>query len=81
MGIKKEVIQTVNGKEIARFPSAREAAKELNLDSSRIGKLCKSGKPHQGYCLYYSGVVTNAKEKENGDFKCPFCKKSFKTYN
>ena len=38
MGIKKEVIQTVNGKEIARFPSAREAAKELNLDSSIIGK-------------------------------------------
>lgn len=81
MGLKKEVIQTVNGEEIVRFPSAREAAKELNLDSSRIGKLCKSEKPHQGYCLYYSGVVTNAKEKENGDFKCPFCKKSFKTYN
>ena len=36
MGIKKEVIQTVNGKEIARFSSAREAANKLNLDSSRI---------------------------------------------
>lgn len=44
----------LNGKFIAEFPSAREAARILNLDASTISKVCrKVNKTHGGFIFKY----------------------------
>ena len=51
----KEVDQfTLDGKYIATFPSVREAARELKLDSSTISKVCRGvNKSHGGFTFRY----------------------------
>ena len=55
-GIAKEVGQFAkNGELIAIFPSVREAARALNLDSSVISKVCRGikYKSHGGYIFKF----------------------------
>ena len=44
----------LNGNFIQEFPSARQAARELNLDSSTISKVCRGkNKTHGGFIFKY----------------------------
>ena len=46
---------SLNNKFIATFPSAREAARKLNLDSSSITKCCKGKlKTTGGFIFHYN---------------------------
>lgn len=51
----KTVLQfDLNGRFIAEFPSAKEAARQLNLDSSTISKVCRGqNKTHGGFIFKY----------------------------
>ena len=51
----KAVLQfDLNGKFIAEFPSTKEAARQLNLDSSTISKVCRGqNKTHGGFVFKY----------------------------
>lgn len=51
----KAVLQfDLNGKFIAEFPSTKEAARQLNLDSSTISKVCRGqNKTHGGFIFKY----------------------------
>ena len=52
----KEVIQySLNNEYIATYPSAAEAARQLNLDSSTITKVCRGkNKTHGGFIFKYA---------------------------
>lgn len=52
---KKQVIQyDMEGNELMRFISVREAGRYLNLDSSSISKCCKGKiKSYKNYFFYY----------------------------
>lgn len=51
---KKVGQYSLEGKFIKEFPSAREAAKQLNLDSSTISKVCRGqNKTHGGFIFKY----------------------------
>lgn len=54
--LAKQVIQySLNGEYIATYPSAAEAARRLNLDSSTITKVCrKKNKSHGGFMFKYT---------------------------
>ena len=51
----KAVLQfDLNGKFIAEFPSTKEAARQLNLDSSTISNVCRGqNKTHGGFVFKY----------------------------
>lgn len=81
MGLKKQIIQFKDGKEIATYNSATEAANAIESTKSNISKCCL-GKLKQvnGFTFKYSGEFTN-QQKNDGEFKCPYCEKRFETYN
>lgn len=51
----KTVLQfDLNGRFVAEFPSIKEAARQLNLDSSTISKVCRGqNKTHGGFIFKY----------------------------
>ena len=81
MGLKKQIIQFKDGKEIATYNSATEAANAIESTKSNISKCCL-GKLKQvnGFTFKYSGEFTN-QQKNDGEFKCPYCEKRFDSYN
>lgn len=81
MGLKKQIIQFKDGKEIATYNSATEAANAIESTKSNISKCCL-GKLKQvnGFTFKYSGEFTN-QQKNDGEFKCPYCDKRFDSYN
>ena len=81
MGLTKQIIHFKDGKQVAIYNSATEAANALNSSKSKISKCC-SGilKQVKGFTFKYSGEYTN-KQENNGEFKCPYCDKKFDTYN
>lgn len=81
MGLSKEVVQKIGNNEVARFKSCREAAEQLGLTVSKVSKLCLNGKEYNGFVLFYSGNLTNAKIHKGGEFICPFCGKSYDSYS
>lgn len=81
MGLKKEIIQLKDGKEVAKYASATDAAKAIGSIKSNISKCCL-GKLKQvnGFTFQYSGNYTN-KHSNDGDLKCPYCDFRCNTYN
>jgi len=81
MGLKKQIIQFKDGKEVAVYNSATEAANAVESTKSNISKCCL-GKIKQvnGFTFKYSGEFTN-QQKNDGEYKCPYCDKRFETYN
>ena len=81
MGLKKQIIQFKDGKQVAIYESATEAAKAVGSINATISKCC-NGKVKQvnGYTFKYTGEYTN-KAEHNGDYKCPYCDERFETYN
>ena len=81
MGLKKQIIQLKDGKQVAVYDSATSAAEAIGSTKSNISKCC-TGKLKQvnGYTFEYSGEFTNKNECV-GEYKCPYCEKRFKTYN
>ena len=81
MGLKKQIIQLKDGKEINVFNSATEAAEAIGTIKSNISKCCL-GKLKQvnGFTFKYTGEYTN-KKSNDGEFKCPYCEERFDTYN
>ena len=81
MGLKKQVVQLKNGKLINVFNSAQDAANATNSTKQQISKCCTGRlKSVKGYTFEYTGEVTN-KQKDKGDFYCPYCERHFETYN
>lgn len=56
---RRPVIQyTKNGKEVARFKSAREASKSVNVHENCISRVCRGERPYSaGYSWKYIDVV------------------------
>lgn len=81
MGLKKQIIQFKDGKEIATYNSATEAANAIESTKSNISKCCLGKlKQVKGFIFKYSGEFTN-QQKNDGEYKCPYCEKRFETYN
>ena len=81
MGLKKQIIQFKDGKEIATYNSATEAANAIESTKSNISKCCLGIlKQVKGFTFKYSGDFTN-RQKNDGEFKCPYCEKRFNSYN
>lgn len=82
MGLKKQIIQFKDGKQIAIYESAIEAAKVLGVSEDRIYKHLskKTKKDINGLTFEYTGEYTN-KVEHSGDYKCPYCEERFETYN
>lgn len=81
MGLKKQIIQFKDGEQVAVYDSATDAANAIESTKSNISKCC-SGKLKQvnGFIFKYSGEFTN-QQKNDGEYKCPYCDKRFETYN
>lgn len=81
MGLKKQILQFKDGKQIAVYDSATSAADSVGSTKSNISKCC-TGKLKQvnGYTFKYSGEFTNI-SVNIGNYKCPYCDKKFETYN
>ena len=81
MGIKKQVIQFKNGEQINIFNSAQDAANAIDTTKQQISKCCTGKlKSVKGYTFEYTGEITN-KQKDKGEFHCPYCERYFETYN
>ena len=81
MGLKKQIIQFKDGEQVAVYNSATDAANAIESTKSNISKCCL-GKLKQvnGFTFKYSGEFTN-QQKNDGEYKCPYCEKRFETYN
>lgn len=81
MGLKKQIIQFKDGEQVAVYNSATDAANAIESTKSNISKCCL-GKLKQvnGFTFKYSGEFTN-QQKNDGEYKCPYCDKRFETYN
>ena len=81
MGLKKQIIQFKDGEQVAVYNSATDAANAIESTKSNISKCCL-GKLKQvnGFTFKYSGEFTN-QQKNDGEFKCPYCEKRFDSYN
>ena len=80
MGLKKQVRKLQNGKEIAIYDSATEAAKSIGKSCDIVYKCCSGEiKQTNGYTFEYTGKYTN-KVESNGEYKCPYCDKHFSSY-
>ena len=65
MGLKKQIIQFKDGKEIATYNSATEAANAIESTKSNISKCCLGIlKQVKGFTFKYSGDFTN--RQKNG---------------
>ena len=81
MGLKKQIIQLKDGKEINTFNSATEAAEAIGSTKSNISKCCNGVlKQVNGFTFKYTGEYTN-QQSNDGEFKCPYCEERFDTYN
>ena len=81
MGLKKQVIQFKDGKQICVFESAQCAADTIGITKQQISKCCNGIlKSVKGYTFEYTGEVTN-KHEDKGDINCPYCDRRFETYN
>ena len=81
MGLKKQVIQFKNGEKVNVFNSAQDAADAIETTRQQISKCCTGKiKTINGYTFEYTGEVTN-KQEDRGNFHCPYCDRSFETYN
>ena len=84
MPLKKEIIKCdLNGNELCRYGSIREAAKIENISEDKIYKVVNGKqKSADGFIFKKSGVLTNAVDKiGTGKYKCPYCERRFETYN
>ena len=83
MGKSKEVIKyDVNNKEICRYDSAKIAYETDGINSAVFMKNINNEKKFfNGFRYAYSGKITNEINKENFNFKCPYCDEKFDTYN
>ena len=84
MGLKKEIIVCdIEGNELRRYNSAREASRGENISEDKVYKVLSGKKKSvNGYVFKKSGVYTNAVDKiGKGNYKCPYCEKKFETYN
>lgn len=81
MGLKKQIIQFKDGEQVAVYNSATDAANAIESTKSNISKCCLGKlKQVKGFIFKYSGEFTN-QQKNDGEYKCPYCEKRFETYN
>ena len=81
MGLKKQIIQFKDGEQVAVYNSATDAANAIESTKSNISKCCLGKlKQVKGFIFKYSGEFTN-QQKNDGEFKCPYCEKRFDSYN
>lgn len=82
MGKCKEVIKyDMNNNEICRYSSARVASEAENIGFNKFMKSVNKDKFIDGFKYCYSGVITNSVNKDDFQFKCPYCDEVFETYN
>lgn len=81
MGLKKQIIQFKDGEQVAVYNSATDAANAIESTKSNISKCCLGKlKQVKGFVFKYSSEFTN-QQKNDGEYKCPYCDKRFETYN